>query len=68
MEIEEYLNSPFYCHHDVFVNDDGIIPTCDICGGPQRTEGDDWNGDTGNHISCEQRHPEFSEYYAQSLT
>lgn len=40
--------------HEVFVTDDGIIPTCDLCDGPQRVEGDDWNGETGNHRSCEE--------------
>lgn len=39
--------------HEVFVTDDGIIPTCDLCSGPQYVEGDDWNGETGNHYSCE---------------
>jgi hypothetical protein len=41
--------------HPVFITDDGIVPTCDICEGPQRVEGDDWNGNTGNHFSCEER-------------
>jgi len=41
--------------HPVFVTDDGIVPTCDLCDGPQRVEGDDWNGETGNHFSCEER-------------
>lgn len=41
------------CHHEVFVTDDDIVPTCDICERPQYTEGDDWNGETGNHHSCE---------------
>lgn len=46
----------FLAHgHDVFVTDDGIVPTCDLCAGPQRTEGDDWNGETGNHRSCEEQ-------------
>ena len=40
--------------HHVFVTDDGIVPRCDICDGPQRVEGDNWNGETGNHISCEE--------------
>ena len=40
--------------HEVFVNDDGFVPICDICFGPQRVEGDDWNGETGNHYSCEE--------------
>ena len=44
---------------DVFVNDDGVIPRCDICNGPQLRVGDDWNGDTGNHRSCEEREPLF---------
>lgn len=52
MHIDDYTPT---CHHDVFVNDEGIIPTCDLCDGPQFTEGDDWNGETGNHHSCEER-------------
>lgn len=53
------------CHHDVFVTDDNIVPICDICDGPQYAEGDDWNGFTGNHFSCEKRNPDCAEYYAQ---
>lgn len=32
-----------------------VTPTCDICGEEweQGGEGEDWNGDTGNHVSCE---------------
>lgn len=41
--------------HPVFVTDEGIVPMCDLCDGPQRVEGDLWNGDTGNHYSCEMR-------------
>lgn len=41
-----------YTDADVFVTDDNIVPTCDICGNPQMID-DYWNGDTGNHISCE---------------
>ena len=40
---------------DVFVNDEGVIPRCDICAGPQLRVGDDWNGETGNHFSCESK-------------
>lgn len=29
-------------------------PTCDLCGYMQAADGLDWNGDTGNHVSCEQ--------------
>lgn len=43
--------------HEVFVTDDGIVPTCDICEGPQYVEGDDWNGETGSHRGCEERQP-----------
>lgn len=38
---------------------DGEEPTCDICGQAMDdspsglTSGEDWNGETGNHISCE---------------
>jgi hypothetical protein len=39
---------------ELFVTDDGIVPTCDICDEPQSATGDDWNGDTGNHRSCEE--------------
>ena len=41
--------------HRVFVTDDMLIPACDLCGGPQYAEGDDWNGETGQHFSCEER-------------
>lgn len=34
-------------------------PTCDICGEPEDHEVGwfeyDWNGETGNHLSCEAR-------------
>lgn len=34
----------------------GIRPTCDHCGQhPEDSIPDDWNGDTGNHRSCEWR-------------
>ena len=34
---------------------DETVPTCDLCGEPWEDggEGEDWNGDTGNHVSCE---------------
>jgi hypothetical protein len=35
-----------------------VIPTCDICSQTQHgcfdVTGRDWNGETGNHISCEE--------------
>lgn len=34
---------------------DNDQPICDICGLGQPREGEDWNGDTGNHLSCETR-------------
>jgi hypothetical protein len=37
---------------------DEVQPRCDICRNPQWLEGDDWNGDTGNHLSCEAAEPE----------
>lgn len=49
------------CGHAVFVNEEGIVPRCDVCNGPQRVEGDDWNGETGNHHSCEMH--EFKPVY-----
>jgi len=49
-DLAEHLTS---LHGEVFVNEEGIVPRCDICDGPQLVEGDDWNGDTGNHRSCE---------------
>jgi hypothetical protein len=35
------------------------LPTCDLCDEPQHLDGgpwhpDDWNGDTGCHLTCEQ--------------
>ena len=41
--------------HRVFITDDMIIPACGLCEEPQYAEGDDWNGETGNHRSCEER-------------
>lgn len=38
---------------EVFVTDDGIVPRCDICDDPQLAAGDDWDGDTGEHRSCQ---------------
>lgn len=32
---------------------DEVQPRCDLCGNLQWLEGDDWNGETGNHFSCE---------------
>ena len=29
------------------------VPTCDICGQPDGPGEPDWNGETGNHASCE---------------
>jgi hypothetical protein len=34
---------------------DDVQPICDICDEPQWREGDDWNGETGNHLSCEEQ-------------
>jgi hypothetical protein len=31
------------------------VPTCDICGQPDGDVPTDWNGETGNHLSCEAR-------------
>jgi hypothetical protein len=39
----------------VFITDEGIVPRCDICDLPQLAAGDDWNGDTGSHKSCEKQ-------------
>jgi hypothetical protein len=47
-------DNPAVAELNVFVTDDDVVPTCDICGGPQRVT-DDWNGDTGNHRSCEEK-------------
>lgn len=44
-----------WARHPVFITDDDIIPTCDLCEGPQYAGGDNWNGETGNHFSCEER-------------
>lgn len=36
----------------------GIRPTCDFCWQhPEDSTPDDWNGETGNHYSCERVHP-----------
>lgn len=42
-----------YEGEEVFINDEGIMPSCDYCGRPQLSVGNDWNGETGNHKSCE---------------
>jgi len=34
-------------------NPEEITPTCDICGKPDGAGVPDWNGETGNHASCE---------------
>lgn len=32
-----------------------VTPRCDICNWPENHEGEsDWNGETGNHVSCEE--------------
>lgn len=35
--------------------DEEVTPICDICNEPWEDggEGEDWNGETGNHKSCE---------------
>jgi hypothetical protein len=38
---------------DDYADFDEVQPCCDICNMPQYREGDDWNGETGNHKSCE---------------
>lgn len=45
-----------------------VIPTCDICGEPEDqdpTNGNEynWNGETGNHQSCERDFRYYSELY-----
>lgn len=51
----------------VFITDDGIVPTCDLCSGPQWAEGDDWNGETGNHHSCEEADPNSLMRYGGAM-
>ena len=49
---------------DENVNDDGDWSTCDLCG-ESEWHGDmpaDWNGDTGNHRSCEESAEENRRY------
>ena len=41
------------------------VPTCDICEEPQSMEWgeeNDWNGETGNHETCEEREAEDAAY------
>jgi hypothetical protein len=55
---DEYVEDVYGNKHlakDVFITDEGIVPVCDICGDPQLSNSDDWNGETGNHLSCEER-------------
>jgi hypothetical protein len=49
-------------------NDDEVVPTCDICGEQWEDggEGEDWNGETGNHLSCEQDSPELARWVASN--
>lgn len=54
--------------HPVFVTDDGIVPTCDHCSGPQLAEGDDWNGETGCHKSCEAQASEYEALVQRVLS
>lgn len=35
-----------------------ITPRCDLCSRPQPVEGEDWNPENGNHVSCESRLPD----------
>lgn len=51
--VDVYGNKHYHPWEDMFITDDEIVVTCDICGKPQWTVGDDWNGETGNHLSCE---------------
>lgn len=54
-EIDAFADELDDKHHDYFVPDEGgAIPTCDLCHKPQLRVGDDWNGETGNHRSCEE--------------
>ena len=44
-----------------------VTPRCDICNWPENHEGEsDWNGETGNHVSCEcmERENENELYWA----
>lgn len=38
---------------DAAADFDEVQPKCDYCDGPQPRVGEDWNGETGNHFSCE---------------
>jgi hypothetical protein len=51
---------------------DEVEPRCDICEEPEWCGKDmcpvcsnNWNGETGNHISCEEKNPDYAEFYAQ---
>ena len=55
--MDEYVFDVYGNPHlanEVFVNDEDIVPVCDLCGDPQWNASDDWNGETGNHLSCEE--------------
>ncbi len=39
------------CTHN---DEEEVVPTCDICGDTDHEGEADWNGETGNHITCEQ--------------
>lgn len=40
-------------------------PRCDLCGAPEGDGEADWNGETGNHLSCEAERAEVDEHPTQ---
>jgi len=53
----ERLYGVKYAEINPLDNDPGEInePKCDLCGQPEGEGEADWNGETGNHESCEKR-------------
>lgn len=65
---DESVNDPIGATNRIDIEE----PTCDICGFSQNCGDEDcwicpsnWNGETGNHIGCEETNLYMAEYYAQ---
>ena len=46
-------------------DDEAPTPKCDICGEPDGPGTPDWNGETGNHASCEHNDPTIRDWLAE---
>lgn len=54
-------------HVEILADEAEAIPTCDICGDPEDQRigpfENDWNGETGNHKSCEEEEARRARIY-----